>query len=70
MGVTQVGALVPFDCSTWPVEPVEPDSANVPLKSIVVNFPDAAVVAPIDILLIVPRFVGAISTDPEPVGLM
>ena len=40
------------------------------LKSIVVNLPVDAVVAPIDILLIVPRLVGAISIEPEPVGFM
>lgn len=70
MGVVQVGALVPFEVRTWPEVPVEPDNANVLLKSIVVNLPVDAVVAPIDILLIVPRLVGAISIEPEPVGLM
>lgn len=59
-----------MDCNTWPAVPVTPDTANVPLKSMVVNLPDAAVVAPINILLIVPAMVGAISTDPAPAGLM
>jgi hypothetical protein len=40
------------------------------LKSIVVNLAVDAVVAPMDILLIVPRFVGAISIAPVPVGFM
>ena len=65
-----MGALAPLEVKTCPAEPVAPDTAKVLLKSIVVNLPDDAVVAPIDILLIVPRFVGAISIAPVPVGFM
>lgn len=65
-----MGALAPLEVKTCPAEPVAPDTAKVLLKSIVVNLPVDAVVAPIDILLIVPRFVGAISIAPVPVGFM
>ena len=70
MGVVHVGALAPLDVKTCPAEPVAPDTAKVLLKSMVVNLPVDAVVAPIDILLIVPRLVGAISIDPDPAGFM
>ena len=65
-----MGALAPLDVKTCPAEPVAPDNANVLLKSMVVNLPVDAVVAPMDILLIVPRLVGAISIDPDPAGFM
>ena len=65
-----MGALAPLEVKTCPAVPVDPDTANVLLKLMVVNFPVDAVVAPMDILLIVPRLVGAISTDPDPVGFM
>ena len=65
-----MGALAPLEVKTCPAEPVAPDNANVLLKSMVVNLPVDAVVAPIDILLIVPRLVGAISIAPVPVGFM
>ena len=41
-----MGALAPLEVKTCPAEPVAPDTAKVLLKSIVVNFPVDAVVAP------------------------
>ena len=56
-----MGALAPLDVKTCPAEPVAPDTANVLLKSMVVNLPVDAVVAPMVVLSIVPALMSAVS---------
>jgi hypothetical protein len=50
--------------------PVDPLTDKVLVNDKVVKYPAAAVVAPIDILLIVPIEVGAISIELTPVGFI
>jgi hypothetical protein len=52
---------VPLLCSTWPAVPVTPDAAKVLLKSMVVNFADDAVLAPMVVLSMVPALMSAVS---------
>ena len=59
--MVQVGALAPLEAITWPAEPVEPAKAMVEEISMVVTFALAAVVAPIDVLSIVPALMSAVS---------
>jgi hypothetical protein len=63
-----VGALAPFDCKTCPVVPVDELTDKVPVNDKVVKYPAAAVVAPIDILFIVPAVAGLTVNVPVPVG--
>jgi hypothetical protein len=57
----QVGADAPLEVNTYPAVPVDPARARVLEMSMVVNFADVAVVAPMVMLFIVPTLVGAIS---------
>ena len=59
-----------MEVKTCPAVPVDPDTANVLLKLMVVNLPVDAVVAPIAMLSIVPALVGFIWIEPDPVGFM
>ena len=70
MGVVQVGALDALEVKTCPAKPVDPDTARVLLKLMVVNLPVDAVVAPIAMLSIVPALVGFIWIEPDPVGFI
>jgi hypothetical protein len=63
-----VGALEPFDCKTCPAVPVDELTDKVPVNDKVVKNPAAAVVAPIDILFIVPAVAGLTINVPVPVG--
>ena len=58
----------PAEVKTCPLVPVDPFTVKAPVNDNVVKKPAAGVVAPMDILLIVPSVAGLIVSVPDPVG--